>query len=73
MFQPGENGACGVSLGAGSAHWHLGASGNFITQHPQTEKKQHLTMILNYHLLEWYFIKGNMVSHTIMSELIKKG
>lgn len=26
-------------------------------------------MILNYHLLEWYFIKANMGSHTIMSEL----
>ncbi len=38
MFQPEENGAYGVSLRAGSARWHLGASGNFITQHPLTQK-----------------------------------
>lgn len=70
MFQPEEDGAYGVSLGAGSARWHLGACGNFITQHSQTEKKKHLTKTFNYHLLSRTSKKGNVGSHTIMSELL---
>lgn len=61
-----------ASLRAGNAPWHLEASGNVITQHSQNRKKTSPYHNIKLLLVRkvGYFKKGNMGSHTIMSELV---